>query len=292
MKILITGAHGQVGSELVIVANKHGYDVIAASRSELDITQEKDVLATIQQTQPDIVINAAAYTAVDKAEEEQDIAYAINRDGAKNIALACAKQSIPLLHISTDYVFNGSQDEPYSETDTVSPLGVYGKSKWDGEESIREHMEQFIILRVAWVFGSQGNNFVKTMLRLGNERDELNVVADQFGGPTPAKYIADTLISLATLYKKEKKLKWGIYHYCGTTKTTWYDFAKEIFEQANKIELLNKNIQVNPITTTQYPTPAKRPKKSMLDCSRIYDTFGIKMPDWKIALKEVLADLK
>ena len=291
MKILITGAQGQVGSELAAIAIQSNHNVIAATRSDLDITNEKNVEAYISQVKPDIIINAAAYTAVDKAEEEQDIAYAINCDGAKNLAITCSKLDIPLLHISTDYVFDGSKAAAYNENEAVSPLGIYGKSKWQGEEAIRAHLSQHIILRVAWVFGAKGNNFVKTMLRLGSDRDELNVVADQFGGPTSAKSIAKTLIHLVEIYQKDNNLKWGTYHYCGTEKTNWCDFAKEIFKQANSIGLLKKDMQVNAISTEQYPTIATRPENSMLDCSKIKKIFGIDMPDWRIELKQVLSKL-
>ena len=291
MKILITGAQGQVGTELVTIANQHGFGVIAAGRAELDISQPKSIGKFIESQSPNIVINAASYTAVDKAEEEQEIAYAINRDGAANLAMVCKEHNIPLLHISTDYVFDGTKKDAYSESDNTSPLGIYGTSKWQGEEGIREKCPQHIILRVAWVFGAQGNNFVKTMLRLGKERDELNVVADQFGGPSPAKYIAETLIALAEKYKKDKTLEWGTYHYCGTEKTTWCEFAKEIFKQAKEQGLIEKEIKVNAITTEEYPTSAKRPANSMLDCSKIKKTFGIEMPSWKTALNQVLAEL-
>lgn len=292
MKILITGAQGQVGKELKTVANEQGFTVIAAGRNELDVTKLEKVKSYIQSKNADIVINAAAYTAVDKAEEEQDIAYAINRDGASNLARASKEQNIPLLHISTDYVFDGSQADAYCENDAVSPLGIYGASKWQGEEAIREELAQHIILRVAWVFGAQGDNFVKTMLRLEQDRDELNVVADQFGGPSPAKNIAETLIALATQYQKNKTLEWGTYHYCGTEKTNWCDFAKKIFKQAKEQGLIEKEIKVNAITTAEYPTPAKRPANSMLDCSKIKNTFGIEMPSWKEALNQVLTELK
>jgi dTDP-4-dehydrorhamnose reductase len=292
MKILITGAEGQVGKELVSIAKQHGLDVIAAGRAELEITQLKNIESAIQHHKPDLVINAAAYTAVDRAEEEQDIAYAINRDGAENLASVCKEQDIPLLHISTDYVFDGTNSEAYSEMDAVSPLGIYGISKWQGEEAIRQKLPQHIILRVAWVFGAQGNNFVKTMLRLAKDRDELNVISDQFGGPSPAKDIAKTLISLAETYQKEKTLEWGTYHYCGTEKTNWCNFSKEIFTQAKEKGLINKEIKVHAITTAEYPVPAKRPANSMLNCSKLKNTFGIEMPSWKKALNEVLIELK
>jgi len=252
----------------------------------------KNIESSIQLQKPDIVINAAAYTAVDKAEEYQDIAYAINRDGAENLAAVCEEQNIPLLHISTDYVFDGTKSEAYSESDDVSPLGIYGMSKWQGEEAIRRKLPQHIILRVAWVFGAHGDNFVKTMLRLAKDKAELNIVTDQFGGPSPAKSISETLIFLVETYQKEKFLNWGTYHYCGAEKINWYGFSKEIFKQAKEIGLIDKNIKVNAITSAEYPTPAKRPANSMLDCAKIKSAFGIELPSWKKALNEVLTELK
>ena len=292
MKILITGAQGQVGKELVSIANQRGFDVIAAGQTELDITQLKNIKSYFEVHQPDLVINAAAYTAVNKAEEEQDIAYAINRDGAANLAAVSKEKNIPLLHISTDYVFDGTKSEAYSENDAVSPLGIYGISKWQGEETIRQTLPEHIILRVAWVFGEQGNNFVKTMLRLAKDRDELSVVADQFGRPSPAKDIAKTLIILAEQYQKEKTLEWGTYHYCGDEKVSWCGFAKEILKQAKEQGLIEKDIKVNAITTAEYQDPTKRPANSVLDCEKIKNTFGIEMPSWKESLNQVLTELK
>jgi len=292
MKILITGAQGQVGKELVSIANQRGFDVIAAGQTELDITQLKNIESYVEVHQPDLVINAAAYTAVNKAEEEQDITYAINRDGTANLAAVSKEKNIPLLHISTDYVFDGTKSEAYSENDAVSPLGIYGISKWQGEETIRQTLPEHIILRVAWVFGAQGNNFVKTMLRLAKDRDELSVVADQFGGPSPAKDIAKTLIILAEQYQKEKTLEWGTYHYCGDEKVSWCGFAKEILKQAKEQGLIEKDIKVNAITTAEYQDPTKRPANSMLDCEKIKNTFGIEMPSWKESLNQVLTELK
>ncbi len=292
MKILITGAQGQVGKELVSIANQRGFDVIAAGQTELDITQLKNIESYVEVLQPDLVINAAAYTAVNKAEEEQDITYAINRDGTANLAAVSKEKNIPLLHISTDYVFDGTKSEAYSENDAVSPLGIYGISKWQGEETIRQTLPEHIILRVAWVFGAQGNNFVKTMLRLAKDRDELSVVADQFGRPSPAKDIAKTLIILAEQYQKEKTLEWGTYHYCGDEKVSWCGFAKEILKQAKEQGLIEKDIKVNAITTAEYQDPTKRPANSMLDCEKIKNTFGIEMPSWKESLNQVLTELK
>lgn len=238
------------------------------------------------------MINAAAYTAVNKAEEEQDITYAINRDGTANLAAVSKEKNIPLLHISTDYVFDGTKSEAYSENDAVSPLGIYGISKWQGEETIRQTLPEHIILRVAWVFGAQGNNFVKTMLRLAKDRDELSVVEDQFGRPSPAKDIAKTLIILAEQYQKEKTLEWGTYHYCGDEKVSWCGFAKEIFKQAKEKGLIEKDIKVNAISTAEYQDPTIRPANSILDCEKIKNTFGIEMPSWKESLNQVLTELK
>ena len=292
MKILITGAQGQVGKELFSIANQRGFDVIAAGQTELDITQLKNIKSYFEVHQPDLVINAAAYTAVNKAEEEQDITYAINRDGTANLAAVSKEKNIPLLHISTDYVFDGTKSEAYSENDAVSPLGIYGISKLQGEETIRQTLPAHIILRVAWVFGAQGNNFVKTMLRLAKDRDELSVVADQFGRPSPAKDIAKTLIILAEQYQKEKTLEWGTYHYCGDEKVSWCGFAKEILKQAKEQGLIEKDIKVNAITTAEYQDPTKRPANSTLDCEKIKNTFGIEMPSWKESLSQVLTELK
>jgi len=292
VKVFITGAQGQVGKELVLTASAAGLEVCAATRADLDITQINKVEEYILSQQPDVVINAAAYTAVDRAEQDSAMAYAINHRGAENLAVICAQQNILLLHISTDYVFDGTKTEPYNEDDPVFPLGVYGKSKWQGEQAIREHLKNHIILRVAWVFGTQGTNFVKTMLRLAKDREVLNVVADQYGGPSPAKDISQVIINLVKQYNKTKTLSWGTYHYCGSPKTTWHAFAKEIFKQAYQIGLLDKEIQVNPISTNEYPTAAQRPKNSMLNCSRLNDTFGIEMPNWRVSLKQVLIELK
>ena len=193
MRVLVTGAKGQVGSELILEGEKRGIQMLATDRAELDITQQDAVNNFIQTQKPDILINAAAYTAVDKAESEPKLAYALNRDGAANLAQACADNNIPLMHISTDYVFDGKKEGAYTETDTPNPQCVYGKSKLEGDQAIESILEQYLILRVSWVFGANGNNFVKTMLRLGKERDIIKVVADQRGGPTWAGDIAATL---------------------------------------------------------------------------------------------------
>lgn len=292
MKILVTGAKGQVGSELIRQGVQFGFQVLAAGRAELDITLQDAVSNFVQARQPDIVINAAAYTAVDRAESEPALAYAVNRDGAVYLAQACADHHIPLLHISTDYLFDGNKEGSYSETASPNPQGVYGKSKLAGERAIESILEQCLILRVSWVFGVNGNNFVKTMLRLGKERDMLRVVADQHGGPTWAGDIAATLLTLAKRWGEGVMLPWGIYHYSGQPATTWHGFAETIFEQAEKLEIIDQRPEVEAITTAEYPTPAQRPINSTLDCHKIMRELGISQPDWCIGLNNTLKKIR
>ena len=288
MKILVTGANGQVGSELILAAEKRGLQMLAAGRAELDITQQEAVNKYIQTQKPDIVINAAAYTAVDKAESEPELAYAINRDGAANLAQACADNNIPLMHISTDYVIDGNKQGAYTETDTPNPQCIYGKSKLEGERVIESILEQYLILRVSWVFGANGNNFVKTMLRLGKERDVIKVVADQHGGPTWAGAIASALLSLVKRWVDGETIPWGTYHYSGQPATPWHGFAEAIFKQAKELGIIDKRPAINPITTSEYPTLAQRPINSLLDCRKLEQQMNIRQPDWHIGLKSAL----
>ncbi|MBL4906553.1 MAG: dTDP-4-dehydrorhamnose reductase, partial [Sneathiella sp.] len=236
------------------------------------------VKAAFNKYTPDVVINAAAYTAVDKAEEEQDTAYAVNRDGPEILAAACSITDIPFLHISTDFVFDGNKKEPYSEKDKCNPLSIYGKSKWEGEKALIAKCTKHIILRTAWVFGGD-QNFVKTMRRLAETRDVLSVVNDQRGGPTAALDIAASLIRIAKAVVSSNFSDWGIYHYCGNPSVSWYEFACEI--------LKNKpSVTVKPIPTSSYPTPAMRPANSVLACEKIRTVFGISQPDWTAALSQ------
>jgi len=300
MKILLTGGSGgQVGSEFIELVASHNtshnisqhIELIPLTAQQLDITQQDTVNEKVASYKPDIVVNAAAYTAVDKAEDAQDIAYAVNRDGTTHLANACKHANIPLLHISTDYVFDGEQDTPYTETDLPTPNSVYGKSKWEGEESLRSIHAEHIILRTSWVFSPFGNNFVKTMLRLA-DKQELNVVADQWGAPTSAKSIAQTLLTLCLRYDNEQTLPWGTYHFSGSPHCTWHQFAQKTFVQARTENLIEQNVTVNAITTEQYPTRAKRPKNSTLDCNKILSTLGIPTPNWEVDLHEMIRQLK
>ena len=290
MKILVTGANGQVGHCLQQQLSESNWEFVALTRAELDISDAKAVETAVQQIQPDVIINAAAYTAVDKAEQERDLAYAINRDGPANLARAAKHINAAILHISTDYVFAGDATGTYSEDAPTSPQGVYGHSKLEGEQAVAAANDKHIILRTAWVFGEHGNNFVKTMIRLGGTRDTLGIVADQEGGPTYAGDIAKALLVIAQQYTAGKTIAWGIYHYSGLPHISWFGFAQHIFAEVEQAQLYEKAVpQLNAITTADYPTPAKRPANSKLDCSKIEHMFGVTASDWQLALKNISA---
>lgn len=290
VKVLVTGAAGQVGCELVSLAPT-GFEVVAFNSSELDITNAQLVQQIVTEQAPDIIINAAAYTAVDKAESDAERAYAVNEAGVKNLAHAALDLNIPVFHISTDYVFDGISTVPYKENDPVGPTGAYGASKLAGEQALADNGVKYIILRTSWVFGVHGNNFVKTMLRLGKERDTLGVVADQHGCPTSAASIANVLWQLGQKYIAEGELPWGIYHFSNYPVTTWYGFACDIFEQAVELELLKQTPLVNAIESADYPTLAHRPAYSVMDCSKIETLLNVKIPNWQQQLSDLLTQL-
>ena len=288
MKVLLLGAGGQVGRELCRHFWPADTSLVAFDRSGLDITRREVVFATIARERPEIVINAAAYTAVDRAESEPDAAWAANCAGPAHIAAACRNSGIPLIHISTDYVFDGAKSDPYQEDDPVNPLGVYGGSKEAGERAVREALHEHVILRTAWVYSAHGHNFVKTMLRLAGERPVLRVVADQTGSPTGAADLAGA-IALIVGRMQDGDAAWGTYHFAGAGSVTWHGFAEAIFELAARWR--SPPPRVEPITTADYPTPARRPANSVLDCSRIATAFGIEPRPWRAALAEVIEEL-
>jgi dTDP-4-dehydrorhamnose reductase len=291
MKILVCGAKGMLGRDLVARLKNTPYEVIAGSRAEIDINRPEDLHSYLQSVLPDVVINCAAYTAVDKAESEHEKAFAVNRDGAANLAEACREHRIPLLHVSTDYVFDGTGDHPYREDDPVNPMGVYGKSKLLGEEAIRSTYDKHLIVRTSWLFGAHGNNFVKTILRLARERGELRVVADQRGCPTWTGHLAEALIEMVRqIMARGEKAPWGVYHYCGSDETTWHAFAEAIVEEGRRREDL-KVTRILPISTAEYPTPARRPAMSILDCTKIKLNFGIIPTAWRSGLSEVMKEI-
>ncbi|TVL51600.1 NAD(P)-dependent oxidoreductase [Shewanella algae] len=286
MKILITGSRGQVGQCLVnLLSRRSDIEVIAYDREQLDITNEAKVRATISALKPDVIINAAAHTSVDLAETDICASYGINRDGPLFLAKAAQAYDSLMLHISTDYVFDGDKSEPYVETDVPNPKGVYGQSKLAGEEAVMNHCTRYAILRTAWVFGEYGNNFVKTMLRLGNERTELGIIGDQFGGPTYAGDIAKALVAVMDNFKSPELS--GVYHYAGEPHVSWYQFSRFIFAAAELHGVIEQTPNIYEITSAQYPLPAPRPANSRLNCTKIQDTFGIVPSDWQAALENI-----
>lgn len=288
MKVLITGNKGQVGYCLTQQLSGKA-DTLAIDRDELDITDQSAVFTTVETFRPDVIINAAAHTAVDRAEAEIELSQAINVEGPRNLALAAEKIGAAILHISTDYVFSGEGSEEYKETDPVDPQGVYGQTKLDGERAVQQACSRSIILRTAWVFGEYGNNFVKTMLRLGTQRDSLSIVGDQFGGPTYAGDIASALICIATQIAGKQTVEYGIYHFSGMPYVSWFEFAQAIFKQAKEKSVLDNIPNLTSITTEQYPTPAKRPANSRLNLDKIEQAFNIEPSDWQSALKNITA---
>ena len=277
-----------MGTALMLQASAFGYEAVGLDRDDLDITNQVAVFEILKTHQPDAVVNAAAYTAVDKAEADVDAAFAVNATAVGYLARACVALGIPLVHISTDYVFDGSKEGAYSETDAVSPLGVYGETKLAGEALVREICEKYYILRTSWVFSAHGNNFVKTMLRLGAERTELGIVSDQKGKPTSAKEIAVTIYNLL----HSAKPSWGTYHVAQPDATTWFGFAEAIFAEARKQGMALKVATLHKLTTADYPTPAKRPANSVLNCSKLETEFERKIKPWAESLSEVISELK
>lgn len=279
MVVVVTGASGQLGQALQYIAGNYAHiDFHFASSQELDVTSKQSINDYFLKHKPDACINAAAYTAVDKAESEPEKAFAINVTGAKNVAYACKQHDVLMLHISTDFVFDGTKETPYTEDDEPNPQSVYGSTKLQGEKEVRAIVDKYYIIRTSWVYSQFGNNFMKTMLRLGSERDSLNVVSDQTGTPTNAVDLAKALIAII----KSGKGNYGIYNFSNEGKCSWYDFAAEIFK-LNRID-----IDLKPIPTSAYPTPAKRPGYSVLDKNKIKAVFGLEVAAWSVSLANTL----
>jgi len=290
MTILIFGASGQLGHELIRQSQLSQQTFHAPARNQFDITQISQVEEAFDKFCPAIAINAAAYTDVDTAESEAERAFDTNKTGAENLACNCARRQIPLIHVSTDYVFDGSKGAPYVETDPIAPLGVYGRSKAEGEDKIRAVLPEHLIVRTSWLYSDHGNNFVTTMLRLGRQNQKIEVVADQFGSPTSATDLAEVLLHLASYVLKRSAIPWGTYHYCGEGVTTWYEFANNIFKIACRHECLQLT-RLKPITTEEFPTPAQRPMNSSLNCARIKRKFDIHPKPWRISLRLVIEQI-
>jgi dTDP-4-dehydrorhamnose reductase len=285
MRLMVIGQNGQVASALLERGERlRGIDVIAAGRPELDLVNPASVDRAVAALRPDLVVNAAAYTAVDKAEQEPDMAFAVNRDGAAAVARAAARLGLPFIHLSSDYVYAGDKSSSYVETDAVGPLCVYGRSKLAGEEAVRAAHPSPLILRTSWVYSPFGNNFVKTMLRVGRERPSLGVVDDQSGNPTSALDIADAILRIAPGLGAG-----GTYHLCGGGETNWCGFAREIF--ALSVARGGPNPEVKAIATAEYPTPARRPANSRMSMAAFEQRFGFRLRPWQDALAETVARL-
>jgi len=284
LKLLIFGKTGQVATELRHLAKAKGLEARFVDRAEADLSKTGSAAAVIDGSNADVVINATAYTAVDKAESEEGLAHQVNAIAPGEMAAACQAAGKHFLHISTDYVFAGTGSKPWAETDTPEPKSAYGRTKLAGEKAVLDACPEAIILRTAWVFSAHGANFVKTMLRLGATRDEVGVVADQFGGPTAARDIAEALLEIATR-KFAGASEQGIYHFSGAPTVSWANFAEAIFKLA-------PGTKVNRITSAEFPAPVERPKNSALDCSRIAADFGLVQPDWRSGLKDLMAELE
>lgn len=284
MKILVTGANGQVGQELVALsATLSVHQVVALTKSQLDIANIQAVAEAVERYQPQVVVNAAAYTKVDVAETEVKLNHQVNVEGPENLAKVCQAKGIPLIHISTDYVFDGTASMPYQEDHPAAPVNAYGQAKLAGERAVQKQCQKYLILRTSWVFSTYGHNFVKTMLKLMQDRETLSIVSDQIGGPTYAKDIARTILVVMEKLTPDFQA-WGVYHYAGEPTVSWFEFAQQIMpiaqQRGGKIQHLI------PIKTVDYPTPAKRPLYSVLSQAKIQRVFGVKPSDWKRALQE------
>jgi dTDP-4-dehydrorhamnose reductase len=287
-RILLTGANGQLGYEVARQGREMGLDLAALDRSHLDITDRTAVAGVVQQIAPDLIINTAAYTAVDRAETDSQAAFAVNRDGPRNLAEAAQKRGSVLIHFSTDYVFDGTQLHAYVEQDEVGPIGVYGESKEAGEAAIRAVSERHLILRTSWVYGVHGSNFVRTMLRLAQEREQIRVVNDQSGCPTYAADLAEIVLQLTEriLNGQLQQDGYGTFHCAGQGKVTWYGFADKIFELAGK--RFGKKPELIAIPGSEFPSNARRPANSALDCSKLARVHGLALRQWQEALSDML----
>jgi dTDP-4-dehydrorhamnose reductase len=287
MKVLVTGADGQLGRELIRLGQRFDFEVHGFNHQQLDITKKNQIQQIFECISPSVVINAAAYTHVDRAENESDLAYAVNKNGPAYLARHCADNRLTLIHLSTDYVFDGSKGRPYQESDPVAPLGVYGRSKALGETAIRSILPNHIIVRTSWLYGVYGNNFVKTILKLAAEKTTLRVVADQFGSPTSAADLAKAVLTITSKISANGKFDWGTYHYSCKGITTWHGLAEKIIELAAPYATFQTR-QVEAITTAEWPTPAKRPPYSVLNCTRLKSQFGIEPEPWQQSLKHTI----
>lgn len=282
MKIVVTGRHGQLGSELYdLTSNNSQFQMVFVDREEMDLSNSVEIKTVLNAEKPNIIVSAGAYTAVDKAESDQDLCNAVNHLAVQAIGEWAAENNAKVIHISTDYVFDGLSEIPLKETDIPKPLNVYGATKLKGEQALQNSGAAYVIIRTAWVYSTYGANFVKTMLRLMNKRDEIGVVADQIGTPTYARDLAQAILDII----QSTEFTQGIYHYSNEGSISWHDFAVAIKE------IKGFTTKVNAINSDAFPTPAKRPNFSLLDKTKIIETYGVKVPNWKISLQEMLSKM-
>jgi len=292
--MLITGINGQLGIELLRALDSIG-EIIAVDRARCDLSNPRDIRALVRSIRPDIIINPAAYTAVDKAESDREMAYAVNACAPGVLGEEAASIGACVVHYSTDYVFNGLSHGPYNENDKPDPQNVYGQSKWSGEQALQQSGAPYLILRTSWVVGAHGGNFAKTILRLAAERENLNVVADQFGAPTSATLIADVTVQLVRQIMRDgnTQFPFGLYHLAASGVTSWHEYAQfvvaEVLNMGKQLKTAPKNIKA--ISAAEYPLPAKRPANSLLDTQKIRNTFGLILPDWRDGVRQVLQQI-
>lgn len=287
MQVTIFGSAGQLGRELARASWPSRFTVRLHDRADVDICDPLAVAGALRGSE--LVINAAAYTAVDKAETDEAAAFRVNRDGPENLARLCRERGIALFHISTDYVFDGQKSEPYTEDDPTAPLGVYGQSKLAGERRVRELCELHVIVRTSWVVSAFGHNFVRTMLRLSRERDSLRVVSDQFGRPTPARDLSNVLLSLATRHAEGAPIPWGTYHFAGAGRASWHELASHVVEL--QAAVTGRRPAVAAISTSEYPTPARRPASSVLDTRKLEHALGMVPSPWQLGVGDIVREL-
>ena len=281
MKVLVTGVKGQLGYDVVRELQSRGHEAIGVDIEEMDITDETAVSRVMEETAPEAVIHCSAFTAVDRAEEEQELCYKVNVEGTENIAKMCQKLGCKMLYLSTDYIFSGEGQRPWEPEDTPSPLNSYGQSKYQGEVALRQYVDKYFIVRISWVFGINGNNFIKTMLRLGKENGAVKVVDDQIGSPT---YTFDLAKLLVDMIETEQ---YGAYHATNEGICSWYEFAKEIFQEANM-----KEVTVTPVSSEEFPVKAKRPKNSRMSKEKLVQNGFSLLPSWQDAVKRYIEELK
>ncbi len=290
MRIVVTGTKGQLAQSL-LACETADISLIAVGRVSMDFEKLQTIAPALASTQPDVIVNAAAYTAVDQAEAEEARAFRINATAAGAVAAAARKLNVPIIHLSTDYVFDGRADKPYRETDATAPLNAYGRSKLAGEKTVATANPDHVILRTSWIYSPFGQNFLKTMLRLGETRDEINVVADQYGCPTAAADIAGAIVAIASMLRAkpdDARLR-GTFHLAGSGDTTWAGFAQTVFEEAARRG--RKRVNVVPITAAEYPTAAARPDNSRLNCDKLSEVYGLRLPDWRSSAHACVAQL-